>query len=339
MENRLILREVQKSYEVPSQYLCSHAGFTMLTLLDQEETPIQSKRAWLMQGIRSWGRMFRHLGRIRRADQLILIGNYMSLFAVLLNKLHLFRPKRLYWWGFQIRGERMQRLLKAAFRVIYADNLRFILFSQYEKQLYASRMGLNPDCFVSIPYGDWLNQPAGASPDEQPQEPYFFSGGYSNRDYAGLLKAWEGIDRRLVIIGSRNNADLYAYSQHPANAKVTVLLDTPAEVFDRYLRCARACILPFKSDSGAAGQTVALRCMKHRKLIISADITAMREYTDDGRTGYLLKDLPQELPGIIAAIEAEPDACRHMLDEQDRLYKSTFAYEVITEKLLALFTE
>lgn len=337
MGKRLILREVNLSYEVPCQYLCEHAGFEMLTLLKQDETPIQSKGAWLKQGIRSWGQMLKQLGRIRQAEQLVLVGNYMSLFAVLLNKLHLVHPRQLYWWGFQIRGEKMQKLLKAAFKVLYSKNLRFILFSRYEKQLYTDRMGLKPDCFLSIPYGDWLNRPEKGCSAEQPQEPYYFTGGYSNRDYAGLLKAWEKIDSRLVVIGSKNNADLYAYSQHPTNPNVEVLMDTPSDVFDRYLAGARACILPFRSDSGAAGQTVALRCMKQGKIIVSSRITAMVEYTDHGRTGFLMDDMASELPGIIRTIEEQPGLIRKMLDQQNQLFSSTFAYDVITGKLLEIF--
>ncbi len=240
MENRLILREVRKSYEIPCRLLSEQMGFEVLDLLDQDETPIQSKGAWLKQGIHSWGQMIKRLGRIRKADKLILIGNYMSLFAVLLNKLHVFHPKRLYWWGFTIRGEKMQKLLRMAFRMLYSPNLRFILFSKYEKQLYANRMGLKPDCFISIPYGDWNNRTETPDAEGCPAEDFYFSGGYSNRDYAGLIRAWRQIDRKLVIIGSKNNADLYAYSQHPDNPRIEVLLDTPSDVFDRYLFASKA---------------------------------------------------------------------------------------------------
>ncbi len=338
MENRLILREVKKSYEIPCRCLCEHAGFEMLNLLDQDEVPIQSKGAWLKQGIRSWGKIIRSLGRIRKAEHLILIGNYMSLFAVLLNKLHIIHPRRLYWWGFQIRGDKMQKLLKAAFRVLYSRNLYFILFSQYEKQLYARKMGLKNDCFLSIPYGDWTNLPKDDASGRPEEEDYYFTGGYSNRDYAGLLEAWKDIDQKLVVIGSKNNADLWAYTQGPGNPRVKVLLDTPPEVFEAYLQGAKACILPFKTDTGASGQTVALRCMKNRKLIISSRITAMEEYVENGKTGFLLDDLKQELPGVIQRVENSDSALQAMLDAQETLFESTFSHDVIVEKLLALFS-
>ena len=154
-----------------------------------------------------------------------------------------------------------------------------------------------------------------------------------------LIQAWEHIERKLVIIGSKNNADLYEYAQHPTNPRVEVLMDTPSEVFDRYLAGCSACILPFKSDSGAAGQTVALRCMKRGKLIISSRITAMVEYTDNGRTGFLVRNMASELPGFIRKIETHPEMCQGMLTEQKKLFISNFAYDVITQRLLALFNE
>ena len=337
MGKRLILREVRKAYEIPSCYLRDHAGFEIMDLLDQDEKPIQSKGAWLRQGMKSWGRMLRCLGRIRRGKQVVLIGNYMSLFAVLLNKLHLIHPDRLYWWGFQIRGARMQQLLRYAFRVLYSENLRFILFSGYEKSLYAERLGLKEEAFLSLPYGDWAHLAEDSSEEDSSDGAYYFSGGYSNRDYAGLISAWEGIDRELVIIGSENNRDLLSYTRQSGRPNVKVLLDTTSDVFDRYLAGAKACILPFKSDSGAAGQTVALRCMKRGKLIVSSRISAMVEYTDNGRTGFLLRDFSAELPKTIDQIETEPEKCENMLKEQKKLFEERFSYDVVTKRLLELF--
>ncbi len=261
MSGKLILRETRKSYETPCRILCERAGYELMDVLPQDERPIQSKGAWLKQGVRAAGALLRDLGRVRKADTIVLIGNYMSLFVALLNKLRVVRPRALYWWGFQIRGEGMQKLLKAAFRFLYSGNLRFVVFSRYEKGLYHRRMGLKEDCFLPIPYGDWSNLPEAPCGEEE-AEPCYFSGGYSNRDYAALIRAWKNIDRRLVIIGSKNNADLLAYSQNPDNPHIQVLMDTPSDVFDRCLRRSKACILPFRANTGASGQTVAIRCRR-----------------------------------------------------------------------------
>ncbi len=74
--------------------------------------------------------------------------------------------------------------------------------------------------------------------------------------------------------------------------------------------------------------------MKRGKLLISADITAMREYTDNGRTGFLLQDFDRELAGVIQEIESDPDRCQKMLEEQEKLFREQFSYAVITRKLV-----
>ena len=313
MALKLILREVRKAYEIPCRCLREHAGFKILDMLPRDETPIQSKGAWLRQGLQASGRLLLHLGSVREADELVLVGNYMSLFCVLLNKLHV--------------------------RLLYAKNLRFVVFSAYERALYQERMGLPGEAVLYQPYGDWKDTDLERARQMAECGDYYFSGGYSNRDYGALLRAWEHIDRRLIVIGSKNNADLYAYTQHPTNPHVEVLLDTPPEVFDGYLNGARACVLPFKSNTGASGQTVALKCMIVEKPVISARIDAMAEYIRDGETGFLLDDFERELPAVIERLERDPALYARMVKAQTALFESSFSYPVITEHLLSLFAK
>jgi glycosyltransferase involved in cell wall biosynthesis len=87
-----------------------------------------------------------------------------------------------------------------------------------------------------------------------------------------------------------------------------VLRDLPSDRFDAYLRDARACIIPLKHDSGASGQSVMLRLMRHRKTIIATDFGSVRGYIVDGESGRLVKDMARDLPAIVAAIEADPQA-------------------------------
>ena len=339
MALKLILREVRKAYEIPCRCLREHAGFKILDMLPRDETPIQSKGAWLRQGLQASGRLLLHLGSVREADELVLVGNYMSLFCVLLNKLHVLHPEGLYWWGFQIRGAESQEKLRRVLRLLYAKNLRFVVFSAYERALYQERMGLPGEAVLYQPYGDWKDTDLERARQMAECGDYYFSGGYSNRDYGALLRAWEHIDRRLIVIGSKNNADLYAYTQHPTNPNVEVLLDTPPEVFDGYLNGARACVLPFKSNTGASGQTVALKCMIVEKPVISARIDAMAEYIRDGETGFLLDDFERELPAVIERLERDPALYARMVKAQTALFESSFSYPVITEHLLSLFAK
>ena len=335
MSERIIVREVNKAYEIPVKVLCERAGFSVVTLLDRDETPIQSKSAWLKQGISASIRLIPKIGDIRKAEKVLLIGNYMSLFSVFLNKVHVIHPETLYWWGFQIRGESMQKLLKGALGILYSDNVKFIIFSQYERDLYASRLGIGRGSFIPVSYGDWQN--IAAKPSDAGD--YYFSGGYSNRDYAGLLEAWKNIGRPLVIAGSKNNQDLFDYTCHPDDPSVTVRLDTAPDVFQDMLAGSKACILPFVSNTGASGQTVALRAMKSGKILISRDIDAMKEYVEDGVTGFLIHDMKRGLPPVIDKIESDPEMVKRMIKAQTDFFNKNFSYDVITGKLADMFKE
>lgn len=339
MGTRLIVRETSKSYESSCQYLCEHAGYRIWDLLNRDETPIQSKGAWLKQGLQACGHALAKLGQLRKADHIIMIGNYFSTFMLLLNKLHIIHPNKLYWWGFFIHGAKAQRVLKGLFKVTYSKNVRFVIFSQFEKKLYPQRFGLEPEAFISLPYGDWVNSPPEDCAPRNGKDSYYFAGGYSNRDYATLLKAWEGIKQKLVIIGSKNNADLLAYTQHPTNPFVQVMLDTTPEVFEQTMRGAKACVMPFKSNTGASGQTVALKCMRMKIVIIASYTDTMTEYIKNGETGYLLRDFLGELPRVVQSLETDPTAFRRMTEKQYAFFESTFSYPVITKKMLDVFEE
>ena len=338
---KLIVREVRRSYQVVCDLLIENKGYELIDLLEREERPIQSKSAWLIQGAGAAARALTKLGRLRSAERIVMIGNWSSVFGVFMNKVRLVHPNELFWWGFQIRSQKNLDLLRRVFSILYSPNLRFIVFSEYEKRLYSSRLDLPERAFVYQPYGDWDNTGiealGGASEGD-----WYFSGGYSNRNYAALIDAWKKISKKngpeLVIIGSKNNADLAAAAamdEGPGSC-IKILFDTASEEFDRYLRGAKACILPFCANTGASGQTVAIRCMRMRKLMISSDTDAMREYIDDGRTGFLVSDIRSGLAEIISRTEKEPGLLSSMLNAQDELFRSRFSYDTICSHLLSV---
>jgi len=89
---------------------------------------------------------------------------------------------------------------------------------------------------------------------------------------------------------------------------VMILRDLPGDQFDAYLRDAKACIIPLKHDTGASGQSVMLRLMRHRKAIIATDFGSVRGYIVDGESGLLVKSIENDLPAVIERIERDPKA-------------------------------
>jgi len=130
---------------------------------------------------------------------------------------------------------------------------------------------------------------------------YYFAGGRTNREYRGLVEVFRSIPESLVIICSRSNMEELRCVHVPPN--VLVLCDVPIAVFDEYVSRAKAGIVSLKRDTGASGQSLALSLMRNSKCVIASDVGSLREYVDHGVSGYLLKNLTEELPSVIREIE------------------------------------
>lgn len=273
---------------------------------------------------------------IKDAEVIMTMGMVDSLYILWLNKTGAIKPKKLFWWAFFIHTQKAQKVMAILLKFLDFDNVNYVVFSNCEVKLYSQLFKIPDKRFRYLPYGNWNPEIGKQEPKkiEELKEEYFFAGGYSNRDYISLINAWEGIPYKLVIIASRNNRDLFDYKQS-GNAKgnLKILFDVESEVFDECLKGALACILPLRSNTGASGQSVALRCMRLGKLMISTRTNIMEEYIEDRKSGYLVDDLKAELPGIIGQVVNDSDKTDKMVNRSTDIYESMFAYHVITEKL------
>lgn len=345
----IVVRGNNNSYENVCTFLKKTLAFEILNLqVKKNGSSIISKKEGFKEGIKSYIFLLKNISKIKEKETIISIGHYTSLFLFVLNKLHIIHPRKLYWWACFIHSSKMQRILKVILKPLLVQNTNLILFSKCEIQLYKEKMGISENKMISIPYGDWNSegrnrQITTENLQNKTEENYYFSGGYSNRDYRSLLQTWTKLfpEKKLIIIGSKNNKDLLEYlkkqetTQKNASTSISVMLDMPSEEFDRYLIGARACILPFRENTGASGQSVTLRCMKYHKLIVSTDIYIMREYVKDRVSGFLLKDFDKDLKNTIKLIEIMSDSEKEkMKSEQDSIFNKKFAHEVITSRLV-----
>ena len=338
----IIISEKAKSYEASTDYMVNNLDFTRLDLIKEDETPIQSKRAWFMQGMKAILSVLTKISLLWKYDSITVIGSYTAMFMIFLNRLHIVHPGKLYWWGFFIHSRRVQRVLKVYFKLFYSKNVQFIVFSKNEQELYRERLGLPKEAFVYIPYGDWKDEGLLSGRKPLKECGYFFSGGYSNRDYKTLIKAWELSSEKLVIAGSRNNLDLMEYLSGPhdrQNANIEVFLDISPDKFDSLLKGATACILPFKDDTGASGQTVALKSMRFGKPVICSRIKAMEEYIDEGVSGEILDNMELQLAKIAYVLCRRTDILEKMVKEQDRIFLERFSYSAVTKALRQTFVK
>jgi len=241
----------------------------------------------------------------------------------LLGRLRIIKYSRLFNVGLFIHSPRWLSIFRLFIFGSSPDH--YIVHSEPEISLYGTNLGIDKRRLHYLRWCDWssgailpeLPIPEGARPNE-----YYCSGGYSNRDYFPLIEVFRTQPENLIIVCSRNNKELEGVVI-PFN--VRVLRDIPGDLFEAYVQYAKAGIVPLKYDTGASGQDVMLRLMRNKKLIIATDIGAVREYIDNGQTGFLVGDMLRDLPPIIKRINVDPSICDDMGNAAHDLYLRRFS--------------
>jgi glycosyltransferase involved in cell wall biosynthesis len=334
---RIIVRHCGDAHPHLCRYLVRKFLFLDLCRLPHANG-IKSKAAHLRDIILDLFFLLRNVNRLRQAREIIGIGP-MALNVALLLKLGLLPScKRAYWFGLFVHSPRWLRILRLVFRFLDSKRIHFVIFSEFERTLYANALGLDASRISYIPYGN-MNEEAEPEPDASVGESiskdpmlreFFFSGGYSNRDYLSLIETFKELPLNLVIICSRLNTEI---TDVPIPANVRVLRDMPSEKFDAYVKAAKACIIPIAHDTGAAGQSCLLRYMKYKKLIIATDTGIIREYVADGISGILVKNNREGLASAVRAVTIGVEKYQKYGDAAYKRYMEQFSSQAIARRI------
>ena len=326
-EGRILVQPGHNAFPDMVAFIAETFGFELLQLSDFEIHRALSKWAHLRGLIRQSVDLLRSLGRLRRCRVVIAIGP-ISYLIKLLRRLGLIRYETSFCLGWHVRSPRWFPVFRVLSRLDGAGD-HYIVFSEWEIGLYEKKLGIARERMHFLPYGDWSPNPVEAA-TEKAMGDYYFAGGYSNRDYPALIAAFRALPARLVIICSALNKEIVD-SELPAN--ITVLRDVPGEMFDRYVRDAKACVIPLKHDTGASGQSVMLRLMKYKKAIVASDFGGVRGYVVNGESGLLVEDLERDLPAIVARIERDPVAAEALGAAAYERYCRYFSFDAGSEAL------
>jgi glycosyltransferase involved in cell wall biosynthesis len=295
---------------------------------------LKSKVAHLRDLIGDFFYMMINLKRIRNAREIIAIGPMAVNVAFLLKLGLLPYCRRVYWFGLFVHKPRWLRILRYPFRLLDSANIQYVLFSEFEKTLYAKWLSLSENRLYYVPYGD-LSHETGTQDLSEPsyeieEGNYFFSGGYSNRDYTSLINVFRDLPHQLIIVCSKLNTEIDE-SAIPHN--ITIVRDVSSDVFDAYVRSAKACIIPIAHDTGAAGQSCLLRYMKNRKVIIATDTGIIREYITNGVSGILVADNHRSLAMAVCAVGTNGEVYRCHADAARERFVRLFSGEAIARRL------
>jgi glycosyltransferase involved in cell wall biosynthesis len=332
--DRVIVRHCLNAHPHMCKYLIQKHGVADLCRLPPESGS-KPKIAHIKDIIVDFFYVLMNLRRIRKAREIITIGPPAISIALLLKLGLLPSCRRVYWFGLFIHHPRWIRFSHYIFRILDSRRIRYVLFSNFEKMLYAKAFSISEDKFFYVQYGDLSGQRI--VPDDKVNVVkeidvggFYFSGGYSNRDYLSLIEIFRTLPYKLVIICASMNTEIDE-SAMPPNIKV--LRDVPSELFDVYVKASKACIIPIAHDTGAAGQSCLLRYMMYKKIIIATDTGIICEYVANGISGILVKDNHEAMEAAIRAVDANPATYQKFADAAFERYVNYFSGKAIERRL------
>lgn len=321
----------------PAAVLKDRLGYEIVELNGKEYLSISNRWNLLWKELKNTYNIIRNFKKNNYSD-IIICPNYVCLFLLLMQKVHVLKVKKICWYGMYLHNpkwiKRLGKLMKLFSPSL--NNFRIIVFSKAELKLYTENWDgvVESRCFRYVPYGDWNNSLSG--PYIQ-GEGYFFSGGYSNRDYIPLIEAFTGKKEKLFIAASKQNTDLIEWlKRHELSENILIYLDVSQEYFDELLRGAKAVVFVMKYNTGAAGQMVLLNAMANRKLIITTYTDVLDEYVKNNESALVFnkENVQICLQEIIPKVEKNINAYQSMVDRAYEIYKAKFSFEAISEVLV-----
>lgn len=285
--------------------------------------------------------LFLNLPKFKNSD-VVILNSYLSIVAIFFNRLGLFKYNKLIWFGFFIHSKRYFPLFRLILKFICKKET-IVVFSEYEVKLYSTELMLSNKNLRSVPlvfdsikkdntYDEFNND---IELKDIPKN-YYFSGGYSNRDYVSLIKAFTNINENLVICSSSLNRELMRI---PLPKNITIIEDLKRSTFSKVLQNSKAGLLPLKNNTGASGQMFALEAMASRKLVIATKTDVLKEIVDDFNTGFLIDNFEEEIVVVIEGINSGKYSTSNMGEEGFKKLTKEFSHYAFERQMDSILSE
>lgn len=334
MAEKLFFREFQYQKRDMARFLSEVHGFDLIYRSASDPVKDRTKSFFVRQAFLDLVFLVMRLRVIKRYDYILALWHSAPAF-MLLKRLGLIDYDRLLWFGFLVHSPFWSRLYRWIVKLDPVTT-RFVVFTEQEIDLYAKRLGIQREKLLFIPHGDWpqpIDIPDAFTPDPDLdlETPFYFAGGFTNRDYKPVIEAFRRLKKRLIIVCSTNNTDVVD-DELPPN--ITVYRDITFPEFELLLRASKAVIIPLKHDEGAAGHSVLVRSMRNAKIIVANDYRIIEDYVEKGVDGVLIDDMNQGLETTIKEIEADPGRFKPIQEAARRRFHNNYSQEAM-EKLMS----
>ena len=329
----VIIRSRRNAFREETRLLVEKYGF--LDINNGETSKgLKSPKELMLAFLQDCVFVAKNIGKLNHANTIIVLG-FTALPLKLLIKLGLIRCNQLLWFNFFIHSKKAFRIFRVLLKLLSIKNEKIVLFSKYEIPLYVEKLNIPKHKLTYIPQGDWKKvELYDETYRPNVDEPYYFAGGYTNRDYNGVISAFSKLPHKIVIVGSHLNKELNDRDDLPDN--IIIKKDIPKEEFESLLGKSKACILPLKDDTGASGHMVLLGYMRNKKGIIASNMAAMQEYVVHEESALLFDDAGKDLPRIVSAIERGEYSLEKLGDEAYQVYQKNFTFPALSRHLFAI---
>ncbi|QDU56894.1 glycosyltransferase family 4 protein [Aeoliella mucimassa] len=220
------------------------------------------------------------------------------------------------------QGKRLQKARSAFKRV---DKL--VVFSNYERRLYAEHFQLDPAQLEFVHWGVGAPRLTGSPPSYLPSGPYICAVGSQGRDYSVLCEAAKlNPELKMVIVAHSENVSGLEFPEN-------VILRTHIPLAEVMHIVAQSTIMaiPLLSEQTCCGHVTAVTGMYFGKPILATSSVGIVDYVHDGTTGKLVSSNDPELwAHELQCYLNDPELCA----TQGQAAKE-FAYQNCTEEALA----
>lgn len=333
MSERLFYREFQYQKRDMARFLSEAHDFEIIYRTASGPEARRTKLFFISQTLFDLIFLLKRLKTIKRYRYILALWHSAPAF-MLLKRLGLIDYDKLLWFGFSVHTSFWSKLYKLIAK-LDTETTWFVVFTEQEVEDYSRLLGIESNKLLFIPHGDWpqpIDVPNAFAPDPDIdlETPFYFAGGFTNRDYKPVIETFRKLDQRLIIVCSKTNVDVVDEELPP---NITVYRDITFPEFEFLLRASKAVIIPLKHDKGAAGHSVLVRSMRNAKIVIANEFRIVENYIEGGVDGVLIDDMDQALEKVVLEIESVPERFDPIRDAAFERFQANYSQEAMEQMM------
>jgi len=207
-----------------------------------------------------------------------------------------------------------------------------ICYSSQELKYYKRIFSKCKNKIFFVPYGQTSEVKASRNYSISMENPYFFSGGTSNRDYSTFMLVASKMTKCDFIVACTPE-DIMGIDV-PSN--VRAFYDAYGDKFDLLMKCSYAVVLILKKSNISSGQIVLLKAMEMGKPIIATRSVGIIDYIDDSCAFIVPSKNLEKLQNILNFVIENPKETQLRARNAKKRHKEKYTIQRLAFSLAEL---